>query len=136
MNYFVIYYYIMSAQQRINDILNNNKINDLERFLDKRKNLNITNTRLIYLYHAFQSAGILTTTIGTGYTLGYLIWIGIGFNCIASLINIYTHVNDSLLNKLLNNIKLIKDDKYIDENSLIDIEILSNINQQQTTSFN
>ena len=118
-----------NIKKNINEIIDNNKINDLERFLDSRKKLNNINIRLIYMYHAFQTTGILITTIGTGYTLEYLIWTGIGFNCIASLINIYTHINDSILNKLLNNIKLIKDDKYIDENNLVDIEMFSNQNK-------
>jgi hypothetical protein len=117
-----------NIQKKINDILDNNKLSDLERFLNKRKNLNETNSKLIYIYHALQSAGILTTTLAAGYNLQYLIWIGVGLNCLASLINIYEQINNTLLNKLLNNIKLIRDNKYIDEDSFIDIEIQSNSN--------
>ena len=126
----------MNIQQKINDMFDNNKIEDLQRFLDKRKNLNNTNSKLIYIYHALQSAGILITTIAAGYKLEYLIWVGVGFNCAASLINIYEQINNTMLNKLLNNIKLIKDNKYVDEDSLIDNEMISNNqnnNQKQST---
>ena len=115
-----------NIRKKINDLFDNNKIDDLERFLNKRKNLNNINSRLIYIYHALQSAGILTTTLAAGYNLQYLIWIGVAMNCAASLINIYEQINNTMLNKLLNNIKLIKDDKYVDEDSLVDIEIQSN----------
>ena len=124
----------INIQKKINDILDNNKIDDLERFLDKRKNLNNTNSKLIYIYHALQTFGILTTTLAAGYNLQYLIWVGIGLNCCASLINIYEQINNTMLNKLLNNIKLIKDNKYIDENSLVDIEMSSNTNNQNISS--
>lgn len=127
-------YNSQNIQKKINDILDNNKIDDLERFLDKRKNLNNTNSRLIYIYHALQTAGILTTTLAAGYNLQYLIWVGIGLNCAASLINIYEQINNTLLNKLLNNIKLIKDNKYVDEDSLVDIEMSSNTNNQNISS--
>ena len=128
----------MNIQQKINDMFDNNKIEDLQRFLDKRKNLNNTNSKLIYIYHALQSAGILITTIAAGYKLEYLIWVGVGFNCAASLINIYEQINNTMLNKLLNNIKLIKDNKYVDEDSLIDSEMISNSNNQKqsTTQIN
>jgi hypothetical protein len=114
----------INIKEKIIEILNHNKLSDLKNFLSKRKNLNQANTILTYLYHAFQTSGILTTTIAAGYNYRYLIWIGVGLNCTASLINIYVHLNDSMLHKLLNNIKLIKDDKYIDEDSIIDINIL------------
>jgi hypothetical protein len=126
----------MNIQQKINDMFDNNKIEDLQRFLDKRKNLNNTNSKLIYIYHALQSAGILITTIAAGYKLEYLIWVGVGFNCAASLINIYEQINNTMLNKLLNNIKLIKDNKYVDEDSLIDSEMISNNQKQSTIQIN
>jgi hypothetical protein len=127
-------YNSQNIQKKINDILDNNKIDDLLKFLNKRKNLNNTNAKLIYIYHALQNLGILTTTLALGYNLQYLIWIGIGMNCAASLINIYEQLNNTMLNKLLNNIKLIKDNKYIDEDSFVDIEMLSNINNQNISS--
>jgi hypothetical protein len=125
-----IYNNSQNIQKKINDLLDNNKISDLERFLNKRKNLNDTNSKLIYIYHALQSAGILITTIGTGYNIQYLIWIGIGLNSGAALISIYEQINNTMLNKLLNNIKLIKDNKYIDEDAFVDIEITSNTNNK------
>jgi len=127
-------YNSQNIQKKINDIFDNNKLDDLERFLNKRKNLNNTNSKLIYIYHALQSAGILTTTIAAGYDLRYLIWIGVGLNCAASLINIYEQINNTMLNKLLNNIKLIKDNKYVDEDTLVDIEMSLNTNNQNVNS--
>ena len=110
------------VNEQVNTLLGKNKISDLERFLEKRKNLNETNSKLIYIYHALQSSGIFVTTFATGYKLEYLIWVGIGLNCIASLINIYEQINNTMLNKLLSNIKLIKDNKYIDEDILVNVD--------------
>ena len=73
----------------IQTILDNNKINDLNRFLNKRQCLNTTNTYLIYLFHLVQSAGILTTSIAAGTNNKELVWVGIGLNIFATLINVY-----------------------------------------------
>ena len=76
----------------------------------------------MYLFHLIQSSGILTTTIGTGYNIKYLIWVGIGLNILASLINIYEKINNDMLKKLMIDIKKIRDGNYIDESPIIDIE--------------
>jgi hypothetical protein len=107
-------------REQIKNIFEQNKLDDLKRFISKRQCLNNWNIHLIYLFHTIQSAGILTTTIAAGYGYNYLIWIGIGLNISASLIHIFEKTNNTLSDKLLKNIILIKNNKYIDESNLID----------------
>ena len=104
----------------IQTIFDNNKINDLHRFLNKRQCLNTTNTYLIYLFHLVQASGILTTSIAAGTNNTELVWIGVGLNIFATLINVYEKTNNSISSKLLNDIKLIKDNHYVDEGEFID----------------
>lgn len=44
-----------------------NAVEDLERFLRTRERLNTWNWYLMYLFHFTQAAGILVTTVSTGY---------------------------------------------------------------------
>lgn len=111
-----------SITQKIQTILEENKLEDLKRFISKRQCLNNWNIHLIYLFHTIQSVGILTTTIGTGYGYNYLIWIGVGLNVFASLIHIFEKTNNTLSDKMLKNIVLIKNNKYIDESTLVNID--------------
>jgi hypothetical protein len=111
---------IRDISLEIQTILDNNKINDLNRFLNKRQCLNTTNTYLIYLFHLVQSAGILTTSIAAGTNNTQLVWVGIGLNIFATLINVYEKTNNSISAKLFHNIKLIKDNHYVDEGELIE----------------
>ena len=104
----------------IQTIFDNNKINDLHRFLNKRQCLNTTNSYLIYLFHLVQSAGILTTSIAAGTNNTELVWIGVGLNIFATLINVYEKTNNSISSKLLSDIKLIRDNHYVDEGEFID----------------
>ena len=113
----------------IQTIFDNNKINDLNRFLAKRQCLNTTNSYLIYLFHLVQASGILTTSIAAGTNNTQLIWIGVGLNICATLINVYEKTNNSISSKLLNDIKLIKDNHYVDEGVIIDT---SNQNSQNS----
>ena len=113
----------------IQTIFDNNKINDLNRFLAKRQCLNTTNSYLIYLFHLVQASGILTTSIAAGTHYTQLIWIGVGLNICATLINVYEKTNNSISSKLLNDIKLIKDNHYVDEGVIIDT---SNQNSQNS----
>jgi len=106
----------------IQTILEKNRLDDLKRFLSTRQCLNATNTRLIYLFHFFQSAGILTTSFAAGNNNFTLIWLGVALNFLASLISIYEKTNSSMLKKLMNDIKLIKEGNYIDEGELIDVD--------------
>jgi hypothetical protein len=102
--------------------LNNNKIEDLKKFLEKRNCLNNTNQILNYLFHVIQSAGVLTTTIAAGYNIKELVWVGVGMNILASLINIFEKTNDSISKRMFKNIQAIKNGTYIDEGMLIDAD--------------
>ena len=104
----------------IQTIFDTNKINDLKRFLSKRQCLNTTNSYLIYLFHLVQASGILTTSIAAGTHNTELVWVGVGLNIVASLINMYEKTNNSISSKLLSDIKLIKDNHYVDEGEFID----------------
>ena len=99
----------------IQNIFDQNKLEDLKRFMRKRECLNQTNMIMIYLFHIIQSAGILTTTIAAGYEMKELVWIGAGLNLLASLINIFEQINNSISKKLLKDITSIKNDTYVDE---------------------
>ena len=110
--------------KEINDILNDNKHKDLNRFLNQRKCLSITNQLLLYSFHLIQSSGLLVTSYAASINDHKLIWLGISLNGIASLFHIYEKLNSSILKKLLNDIILIKDGKYIDESN-----ITPNLNQ-------
>lgn len=109
-----------NIQQKINDIFENNKINDLKDFLSKRQFLNGCNLYLIYLFNIVQTSGILTTSIGTSYNITSLIWIGIGLNSLATLIHIFEKTNTSISKKYMLDINLIKDNNYIDQGEIID----------------
>jgi hypothetical protein len=114
----------------IKQIFDENEINDLKRFLKKRQCLNTLNLYMIYLFHFVQSVGLFITSYGTSNNNQILIWIGISLNFLATLIHIYSQTNNSLLKKLMNDINLIKDKKYIDEGELINTESMIPINQQ------
>jgi hypothetical protein len=106
----------------IKKIFENNELEDLKRFMRKRQCLNKTNICLLYLFHLLQTSGIFVTTIAAGYDTKFLIWIGVGLNLLATLINIYEKTNNNLIKKLLVDIKAIKDGKYVDESAQVEIE--------------
>ena len=107
---------------KIQQIFDDNKLEDLKFFLEKRHCLNATNSVLIYLFHIVQSVGILTTTIAAGYDQKYLIWVGVGLNILASLINVFEQTNNSISKKLMNDINAIKSENYVDEGAIIEQE--------------
>jgi len=107
---------------KIQQIFDDNKLEDLKFFLEKRHCLNATNSVLIYLFHIVQSVGILTTTIAAGYDQKYLIWVGVGLNILASLINVFEQTNNSISKKLMNDINAIKSGNYVDEGAIIEQE--------------
>ena len=111
-----------NIMNKIKKILEDNKIDDLNRFLAKRKCLNNCNMFLVYIFHTIQSAGILTTTIATGYDIKYMIWIGVGLNILASLINIFENINNTMSKKLLKSIEAINNNNYLDEDTIVNIE--------------
>ena len=104
---------------KINKILDNNKLNDLQRFIDKRQCLNCANMYLIYLFHIVQAAGILTTTIATGYSVKEIIWVGVGLNMLATLIHVFEQTNNNISKKMLQNIEAINKGTYLDEDTLV-----------------
>jgi hypothetical protein len=101
--------------KKVVDILDENKHDDLQDFLNRRKYLNKTNMYLIYVFHFVQSTGLLITSYATSVNNTTLVWVGISLNAFASLLNVYEKVNSNILKKLLNEINLIKDGKYVDE---------------------
>jgi hypothetical protein len=103
---------------QIQEIFEQNEIDDLKRMMSSRHSLNCCNIWLIYMFHLIQSGGILTTTIATGYNLTYLIWVGVGLNILATLLNVYEKTNANLSKKLLTDIESIKAGKYVDEGSI------------------
>jgi hypothetical protein len=116
---------------QIQSILDKNRLDDLKRFLCKRQCLNTTNSYLIYLFHFVQSAGILTTSFAAGNNNTNLVWIGVTLNFLATLISIYEKTNNLILKKLMNEIKLIKEGSYLDEDELIETD---NLNAQNNTT--
>ena len=104
---------------QIHAIFEQNKLGDLKEFVRKRKCLNEFNTVLMYLFHVVQSAGILTTTIAAGYDMKELIWIGVGINIVASLINIFEKTNLSISKHLMKDIEAIRNGTFVDESDVI-----------------
>jgi len=102
----------------IKNLFEQNKLEDLKAFMNKRKCLNQWNLALVYLFHIVQSAGILTTTIAAGYDLKIIIWVGVGFNILASLINVFEKTNNTISKHLLKDIQAIKDGTFVDEGSI------------------
>jgi hypothetical protein len=108
-----------TVNDEIRIIFEENKMADLKRFMAKRQSLNSANGWLIYAFHVFQSAGILTTTIATGYNLRELIWVGVGLNVISTLMNVFEKINTSISTKLMKDITAIREDKYVDEGTIV-----------------
>ncbi len=129
-----------SVSIQIKKIFEENVVDDLKRFIEKRQCLNNMNMVLIYLFHIVQSAGILTTTIATGYNIREYIWIGVGLNVLASLINAFEQTNNNISKKLLQDIQSIKDGKYVDEGIVIESKKSSqknlNTNVETNTTSN
>ena len=103
----------------IQQIFAKNQLDDLKRFMAKRQSLNAYTTFMMYGFHIFQSAGVLVTTIGTGYNIREVVWIGVGLNVLSSLINIFEKINVSVSTKLMKDIKAIRDGTYVDEGTIV-----------------
>lgn len=110
----------INTDEEIRKIFQQNKLKDLKHLLEHRHCLNITNMTLGYLFHIVQSAGVLTTTIAAGYDIKMLVWVGIGMNVLASLINVYEKLNTNISKKMLNDIISIKNGSYIDQGMVVD----------------
>jgi hypothetical protein len=105
----------------IQHIFDTNKLDDLKEFINRRKCLNNWNIALVYLFHFIQSAGILTTTIAAGYDIKAIVWVGVGLNILASMINIFEKTNNGISKKLMKDIQAIKDGTYVDESVSVEI---------------
>lgn len=110
---------IYNSSTNISNILEQNAINDLKKFIKKRACLNNCNIFSTYFFHFLQTCGMITTTLSASYDYKPLLWIGISLNAIASLISIYEKTNQSISDKMLENIKSIKAGEYIDESNQI-----------------
>jgi hypothetical protein len=117
--------------QEINKILDENKISDLKSFLKKRHFLNNCNVLLVFLFYLVQTLGILVTTIGTAHNMKFIIWCGICLNALASLITIYEKININLMKNMFINIQAIKNNNYVDESAIIDLESLNETNKNK-----
>jgi hypothetical protein len=120
----------------IQRIFDNNELEDLKSFMSKRHCLNNFNISLMYIFHIVQSAGILTTTVAAGYNQVYLIWIGVALNVLASLINVFERNNNTMLKKLMIDIKKIKDGNYIGETALIEPDSDKTASQKELDKLN
>ena len=106
----------------IDAILKKNSIEDLEKFIKRRACINNCNICFTYLFHFLQTCGMITTSISASYNYKELLWIGIGLNALASLVSIYEKTNQTIADKMLENIKNIKQGEYIDEANQINID--------------
>ena len=107
----------------IKKIFDNHEIDELKSSMSTRHSLNQCNRYLAYSFYFIQSSGFLVHRFH-GYRK--MIWLGIGLNILASLVNAYEKINDNILKKLLADINAIKAGKYVDESAFIDIENKSN----------
>ncbi len=110
----------MEIKDKIAQMLEDNKLSDLKKFLKTRSRLNKINIILLYLFHIFQSSGILITTISPSLpNISYLLYIGISLNALASLFHVFETMNVQILKKLMTDIENITSNNYIDETSII-----------------
>jgi len=103
---------------QIKEIMEGHTIDELKSLMARRRRLNRCNVAMIYLFHLVQSAGIMTTTIATGYNYTYLIWVGVGLNILASLLNVYEKTNAHLLKTYMKDIDEIKNGQFEDEEAV------------------
>ena len=116
----------MDTKIKIDNILSNNKIIDLENFLENRSCINAANQWLSYIFYLFQAVGVFLVSIGNAYKNDYSIWTGVGLNSLASFIYIIINSNHKISSSLYNNIQKIKNGNYVDEEDLDAIDKNSN----------
>ena len=110
----------VNISKKIKNILSRNKLQDLNKFLNKRQCLNECNLSLVYIFHVVQTIGIFTTTIAAGFNMKELIWVGVSLNFLASLINIFEQTNNNISQRLLKDIISISNGTYIDEGLIVE----------------
>jgi hypothetical protein len=107
-----------TTEEQVEAVFSANRVNDLQAHLSKRHCLNRCNICLSYAFHLVQAAGILTTTVAAGYNDRFLIWVGVGMNLLASLINVYEKTNSEIMKKLMKDLVAIKNNTYLDEGEM------------------
>jgi hypothetical protein len=105
----------LEIERQIHQILSSNRVSDLNKFLDKRRNLNRANQILNYSFYFIQSSSIVLTSIGQAYSNPYCIWSGVVLSSLSAVIHHWESTNTRISKILLKNIKSIKDNTYIDE---------------------
>jgi len=131
MIYIVMTERMITISNKIKRILDDNKINDLKRFIEKRQHINHCNVRLRYIYYISHYASILITTMAIGYRnnntdnkdvndMIKLIWIGISLNVLSTLINAFENMNKTISKRMLSDINKIKSGNYVDETEFTD----------------
>jgi len=120
-----------TISKKIQKIFDDNKINDLQRFIEKRQQINNCNIKLRYIYYLCHYSSILITTIAISYKnnnidnenikdIIKLIWIGISLNVLSTLINAVENMNKTMSKKMMSDIAKIKSGSYIDEAEMLD----------------
>jgi hypothetical protein len=105
---------------QIREILDNNELEQLKEFIARYKSLNKYNLFLSYFFHIIQSSGILVTTVATGYSQTQYIWIGVGLNIFASLLNVIEKNNNTVLHKISKDIQAIREGTFLVETPYVD----------------
>ena len=100
---------------KINNIINQNKVDDLLRFMNKRQNINCSNQFLGYLFYAIQTISVFGNSLGQYTQNDYLIWSSIGLTGVGTLIHAIINSNNKINTSLMANIKAIHGNSYIDE---------------------
>ena len=103
---------------KINNIRSKNKINDLLRFMGKRRTINCSNQFLGYLFYAIQTMSVFGNSLGQYTQNDYLIWSSIGLTGVGTLIHAIINSNNKINTSLMTNINAIHSGNYIDEVSI------------------
>ena len=107
---------------KIKNIINQNKVDDLLRFMNKRQNINCSNQVLGYGFYIIQSVAVFTSSLGQYLDNTYLIWSGIGLTSIGTLIHAIINSNNKINTSLMTNIKSIHAGNYVDEVAIDGLE--------------
>ena len=108
----------LETDKIINEIFNQNKINDLNEFINQRSCLNTSTQILTYIFYFLQTAGVFSVSLGQAYSNPYLSWGGVGLNSFASFIYIVINSNSKINSQLMQNIQQIFKGDYVDEGTV------------------
>jgi len=93
----------------IRSIIDNNVISELKDGIHRYHWLNRCNVILSYIFHTMQTSGIFVTTVATGYNHPEFIWLGIGLNIFAYMLNVFEKTNNNILSKISKDILSMKE---------------------------